>query len=74
LYYRLDVFEIFILLLSEHPDDVETLAESMLTFFHSQNHKSIVGFTDDAMTALKYYNWPGNIRELRNVIERAVIL
>ena len=74
LYYRLNVFEIFIPPLSERPDDVHTLAEDMLTFFNAQNHKSIVGFTDDAMAALKQYNWPGNIRELRNVVERAVIL
>jgi NtrC-family two-component system response regulator AlgB len=74
LYYRLNVFEIFIPPLNERPDDVATLAEAMLTFFNAQNHKSIAGFTDDAMTALKQYNWPGNIRELRNAIERAVIL
>ncbi|HUU19972.1 MAG TPA: sigma-54 dependent transcriptional regulator [Sedimentisphaerales bacterium] len=74
LYYRLNVFEIFIPPLNERPDDVQTLAEGMLTFFNAQNHKSVVGFTDDAMTALKQYNWPGNIRELRNVVERAVIL
>ena len=74
LYYRLNVFEISIPPLNERPDDVETLAEGMLTFFNAQNHKSISGFTDDAMTTLKQHNWPGNIRELRNVIERAVIL
>ncbi|MBN2136813.1 MAG: sigma-54-dependent Fis family transcriptional regulator [Sedimentisphaerales bacterium] len=74
LYYRLAVFDILIPPLSERPDDIEALAEGMLTFFNGQNHKSIVGFSDDAMTALKQYSWPGNIRELQNVLERAVIL
>jgi NtrC-family two-component system response regulator AlgB len=74
LYYRLNVFEISMPPLNERPDDVETLAVGMLTFFNAQNHKSISGFSDDAMVALKRYDWPGNIRELRNVVERAVIL
>ena len=46
----------------------------MLKFFAAQNHKKLEGFTDTAMQALRTYLWPGNIRELRNVIERAVIL
>jgi len=74
LYYRLNVFEVFIPPLNERPDDVQMLAEKMLVFFNGQNHKNIAGFTDDAMTALKHHSWQGNIRELRNVIERAVIL
>ncbi|MBN2455250.1 MAG: sigma-54-dependent Fis family transcriptional regulator [Sedimentisphaerales bacterium] len=74
LYYRLNVFEVFIPPLSERPDDVQTLAENMLAFFNGQNHKNIAGFTDDAMAALRHHSWQGNIRELRNVIERAVIL
>jgi len=74
LYYRLNVFEIFIPPLNERPDDIETLSEGMLPFFNSQNHKNITGFSEDAMMALKQYSWPGNIRELRNVVERAIIL
>ena len=46
----------------------------MLKFFAAQNHKSVAGFMDTALQALKTYSWPGNIRELRNVVERAVIL
>ena len=57
LYYRLNVFEIFIPPLKERPDDIESLAEGMLTFFNSQNHKSIAGFSNDAMMALKQYGW-----------------
>ncbi|MBN1123601.1 MAG: sigma-54-dependent Fis family transcriptional regulator [Sedimentisphaerales bacterium] len=74
LYYRLNVFEITIPPLHQRPEDVQTLAENMLPFFNAQNHKNIVGFTEDSMMALKQHDWPGNIRELRNVIERAVIL
>ncbi len=74
LYYRLNVIEIDLPPLSERPDDVEDLAGIMLAFFGAQNHKVLRGFTAEAMSALRNYSWPGNIRELRNVIERAAIL
>lgn len=74
LYYRLNVFPIVIPSLSERPDDVEALAAGMLPFFAAQNHKRISGFTHEALDALRGYPWPGNIRELRNVVERAAIL
>jgi two-component system, NtrC family, response regulator AlgB len=74
LYYRLDVFPIDIPSLSQRPDDVETLAVEMLTFFAIQNRKIIGGFTPEAMQALRSHTWPGNIRELRNVVERAAII
>jgi NtrC-family two-component system response regulator AlgB len=53
---------------------VEFLANSMLAFFGAQNHKVFKGFSADAISALRSYSWPGNIRELRNVVERAAIL
>ncbi len=74
LYYRLNVIEITLPRLSERPDDVEKLALGMLSFFGAQNHKLLMGFTPEAMQALRNYSWPGNIRELRNVIERAAII
>ena len=74
LFYRLNGLQIELPPLAGRPDDVEQLAGSMLKFFASQNHKNIDGFCDNAMLALRTYLWPGNIRELRNVIERAVIL
>ncbi len=74
LYYRLNVIQIEIPPLLERPDDVEALAQGMLAFFSAQNHKTFAGFTDEALQALRSYAWPGNIRELRNVVERAVIL
>lgn len=74
LYYRLNVIQIHLPPLAERPDDVEALAHEMLIFFAAQNHKAFVGFTDAAIQSLRGYAWPGNIRELRNVIERAAIL
>ena len=74
LFYRLNVIQIDIPPLSSRPDDIAALATDMLSFFGSQNHKVVTRFGDDAMSALKRHSWPGNIRELRNVIERAVIV
>jgi NtrC-family two-component system response regulator AlgB len=74
LYYRLNVIQLDLPPLSERPDDVESMAHDMLAFFSAQNHKAVRGFSQNTMTALREYAWPGNIRELRNVIERAVIL
>lgn len=74
LYYRLNVIQIDLPPMGERPDDVEVLAQNMLSFFGSQNHKVITGFSEEALRCLRNYSWPGNIRELRNVIERAVIL
>lgn len=74
LYYRLNVIQIDIPPLHERPGDVETLALSMLSFFGDQNHKCFEGFHPDAMLSLRNYAWPGNIRELRNAVERAAIL
>ncbi|NTU53462.1 MAG: sigma-54-dependent Fis family transcriptional regulator [Chlorobiaceae bacterium] len=74
LYYRLNVFQITIPSLAERPGDIGTLAASMLTFFNIQNHKLIQGFTPEALEILGNHAWPGNLRELRNVVERAVIL
>jgi NtrC-family two-component system response regulator AlgB len=74
LYYRLNVIEIDLPPLADRPDDVENLAKDMLGFFGPQNHKVFRGLSDEAVSALRNYSWPGNIRELRNVVERAAIL
>ncbi len=74
LYYRLNVIQIDLPPLNERPGDVETLALAMLSFFGTQNHKVFEGFDTDAMAALRNHAWPGNIRELRNAVERAAIL
>ncbi len=74
LYYRLNVIQIEIPPLSGRKEDIEAMANRMLLFFSSQNHKKITGFTPEAMEILKNYPWKGNIRELRNVVERIAIL
>ncbi|NTW52048.1 MAG: sigma-54-dependent Fis family transcriptional regulator [Chlorobiaceae bacterium] len=74
LYYRLNVVQIDMPSLAERPNDIEPLAQSTLAAFNSENQKEILGFTDEVLSLFRHYPWPGNIRELRNVIERAVIL
>jgi NtrC-family two-component system response regulator AlgB len=53
---------------------VAPLAERLLQFFGRANHRSFLGFTKEALQALRNYAWPGNIRELRNIVERAAII
>jgi NtrC-family two-component system response regulator AlgB len=74
LYYRLNVIAIQLLPLRERVGDVTRIAESYLQFFSRQCGKRLRGFSKEAGQALRQYSWPGNLRELRNVIERAVIL
>jgi NtrC-family two-component system response regulator AlgB len=72
LMYRINVVQIDVPPLRERPSDLMPLAERMLVFFGRS--RGVVGFSDDAVDALRGYDWPGNIRELRNVVERAAIL
>jgi NtrC-family two-component system response regulator AlgB len=74
LYFRLSVIPIEIPPLRERPGDVSILAERLLAFHARNNHRSFLGFKDEALQALTAYNWPGNVRELSNSIERAAIL
>jgi DNA-binding NtrC family response regulator len=74
LYYRLNVFAIEIPPLRERRDDIPLLIQRFLNEFNATNEKSIRGVDQEAMQILEQYPWPGNIRELRNVIERATIL
>ena len=74
LFYRLNVIQIEIPPLRERQDDVAPLAERLLQFFGGTNHRHFLGFTKEALQALRNYTWPGNIRELRNVVERAAII
>jgi NtrC-family two-component system response regulator AlgB len=73
-FYRLNVISLTIPPLRERPEDIMQLAMDFLAYFCRTNHKSILGFTEEASKMLKSYVWPGNVRELRNTIERAVIL
>jgi DNA-binding NtrC family response regulator len=74
LYYRLNVFAIEIPPLRERREDIPLLIQRFLNEFNATNGKAIRGVDQEAMQILERFPWPGNIRELRNVIERATIL
>jgi len=74
LYYRLNVFPITLPPLREREDDIPMLVEYFVQKFAKRQGKSIYHILDSAMEFLKCCDWPGNIRELQNVIERAVIM
>ena len=74
LYYRISVFPIRIPPLRERRDEIEKLAYHFLNKFSKQFGKSITNFENGVLELLENYPWPGNIRELQNVIERAVVL
>jgi formate hydrogenlyase transcriptional activator len=74
LYYRLHVFPITVPPLRERPDDVPLLVRYFAQKYARQMNKEIVTIPTETMTRLAAYHWPGNIRELQNLIERAVIL
>lgn len=74
LYYRLHVIELTVPPLRDRGDDVILLAQHFLKQFARQMGRPIAGIDDAAAKRLRQYHWPGNIRELRNAIERAVVL
>jgi two-component system, NtrC family, response regulator AlgB len=74
LYYRLDVISVTIPPLRERPRDLENLAGSFLQFFGRQLGRTRLSFSEGAMRKLNAHPWRGNLRELRNTIERAAIL
>jgi two-component system, NtrC family, response regulator AlgB len=74
LYYRLDVISVRLPPLRERQADLLALAESFLAFYSAQLKREPVRFSDEARKRLVAHAWPGNIRELKNAVERAVIL
>src|SRR6186713_150364 len=74
LYYRLNVFSFRLPPLRERREDVPLLIQRFLNEFNATNDKAVRGVDQDAMQILEQYPWPGNIRELRNIVERATIL
>lgn len=74
LYYRLNVFPIFIPPLRERKDDIPRLLYHFLEVYCRQIRKHIDGFSDEAIETLVNYDWPGNVRQLKNVVERLVII
>lgn len=74
LFYRLSVFQIQLPALRERVTDIEPLAKHFLNFFSLKTNKKIKALSDEFVQLLKLHTWPGNIRELKNVLERSVIL
>ena len=74
LYYRLQVIPIYLPPLRERAEDIAKLAEFFIEKFNGEFKKSVQGVTPEALELLKKYQWPGNIRELKNIIERVLIL
>jgi two-component system, NtrC family, response regulator AlgB len=74
LYYRLNVITLRLPPLRERPQDLERIAKRHLDFFAQRAGKQFRGFSQAALETMRAYHWPGNLRELRNLIERAVIL
>jgi DNA-binding NtrC family response regulator len=73
-YYRIFVYPIYIPPLRERKSDILPIAYHFLKLYGQNMGKPITGFDDEAVTRLSAYEWPGNIRQLRNMMERAVIL
>jgi formate hydrogenlyase transcriptional activator len=74
LYYRLNVFPIMLPALRDRVEDIPALVRHFVRLFAERMNKTIDGIPEHVMDALRFYSWPGNIRELQNYIERAVLV
>lgn len=74
LFFRLNVLSIELPPLRERKDDIPLLTKNFVAYYAKENNKKIESISDDALSFLQQYDWPGNIRELRNCIERMVVL
>ena len=74
LFYRISVFPIVMPPLRARPEDIDVLVDDFITQFARQHGKPVPGIAPEALAALRRYRFPGNVRELKNVMERAVIL
>ena len=74
LFYRLNVFHIHLPPLRTHMEDLPAMAEAMLTEMNNKHGRNVAGLAPSILDRMMAYNWPGNARELRNTVERAVIL
>lgn len=74
LYYRLNVFPVYLPPLRERREDIEPLAAHFVTRFAAEAGKRIAGLSASALELLRGYDWPGNIRQLENVLYRAIVL
>ena len=74
LFYRLNIFPVTLPPLRQRPQDIPVLANYFVERFNAEFHKAITGIDPAAMAVMQGYDWPGNIREMRNLIERAMLL
>jgi transcriptional regulator with GAF, ATPase, and Fis domain len=74
LYYRLNVFPILLPALRERREDIPALVAHFVKMFTRRMGKQVDSIPPETMSAFQWYSWPGNIRELQNLVERAVIL
>lgn len=74
LFYRINVVTITLPPLRERIGDIPLLADAFLANYCEESNKSVAGFTEQAMQCLQRHRWPGSVRELENVVERAVVL
>src|SRR5262249_31116109 len=74
LYYRLNVISLSVPALRDRPEDIPELAAHFLKTHAQRCGKTVTEIEDDALAVMKSYSWPGNIRQLENVIERAVVV
>jgi DNA-binding NtrC family response regulator len=74
LFYRLNVFNVHMPPLREHLEDLPAMADAMLDQMNQKHGRKVSGVAESMLDRMKTYDWPGNARELRNTIERAVIL
>lgn len=74
LFYRLNVIKIELPLLKDRKEDIPLLVKHFLDIYSKENKKEIISVSEDIMNIFDDYDWPGNIRELENLIERAVVL
>jgi DNA-binding NtrC family response regulator len=74
LFYRLSVFSITMPPLRDRIEDVPLLAEAFIRYYSERDRKQIIGANEDTLLALRNHPWPGNVRQLRNLIERALVV
>ncbi|MGM0932021.1 MAG: sigma-54-dependent transcriptional regulator [Bacteroidota bacterium] len=74
LYHRLNEFSIKVPALKDRKEDLMIFADYFLDEANAELEKNVIGFTEEAIEAFKNYNWPGNLRELKNMVKRAVLL
>jgi transcriptional regulator with PAS, ATPase and Fis domain len=74
LYHRLNVISLTLPALRERPEDIRELAEYFVARYAKKCNRNVMGISSEALACLRQYDWPGNIRELENAMERAVVI